>query len=421
MAPRKKKIKQSQINKLIVVFGIALLFATSVSYSYKFGFNQGLEQTRNVVIRNVSDIEVPDNLEEKVDFSIFWETWDLIQEKHPDGGDLDPQTFVYGAITGMVQSLGDVNTIFFKPEDSQKFTEDVRGRFSGVGMEIAIREEKLVVVAPLAGSPAEEAGIKAGDSITKIDGEETADLSIEEAVKKIRGPKGSTVILSVLRKGLSNSIDISVVRDDIEVEAMEIKELEDNISLVSVHSFNANIPFLFKTSLLKEAFSDTKGIILDLRNNPGGFLDIAVDIADWFLEKDALIVVERFNSGDRVEFISKRDGALKDKPVVILVNGGSASASEILAGALRVNRGIQLVGEKTFGKGTVQELEKLSDGSSLKVTIANWLLPDDSLIEGNGLIPNIVVSEGPSVDENGEIIDPQLDRAIEILKEEIAK
>jgi len=412
----KQKERQKKINQFIVALGMAFLFAVSVSYAYKLGFGEGLQQTRNIVIQNVSDIEVPEQVQEKADFSIFWEVWDLVNAKHPNGKDTDAQSLVYGAIKGMIESLDDPNTNFFNPEDSIKFTEDVKGRFSGTGMEIGIREEKLVVIAPLAGSPAEKAGLQTGDIISKIDGESTEGITIEEGVKKIRGPQGTTVTLTIIRKGVEEPLEIPVVRDNIEVPAMEIKELEEGISLMSVYNFNANIPFLFRTSMLKEAFSGTEGIVLDLRNNPGGFLDVAVDMADWFLAKDALIVTERFSSGEEEKFISKKDGVLKDIPVVILVNGGSASASEILAGSLRVNRNIQIVGEQTFGKGTVQELKKLSDGSSLKVTVAQWLLPDGSLIEGNGLVPNIVVSEQPEVNEEGQIVDPQLDRALEILK-----
>ena len=412
----KQKKRQKQINQFIVALGMAILFAVSVSYAYRLGLGEGLQQTRNIVIQNVSDIEVPDQVQEKADFSIFWETWNVINAKHPEGKSTDPQSLVYGAIQGMIESLDDPNTNFFSPEDSIKFTEDIKGRFSGVGMEIGIREEKLIVIAPLSKSPAEQAGLQAGDVISKIDGESTEGTTIEEGVKKIRGPEGTTVTLTIIREGLETPLEISVVRDNIEVPALEIKELEDGISLMSIYNFNANIPFLFRTSMLKDAFSETEGIILDLRNNPGGFLDVAVDVADWFLEKDVLIVTERFSSGEEERFMSRKDGVLKDIPVVILVNEGSASASEILAGSLRVNRGIQLVGEQTFGKGTVQELEKLSDGSSLKVTVAQWLLPDGSLIEGDGLVPNIVVPEKPEPNEEGEIIDPQLDRALEILK-----
>ncbi|MDD5710714.1 MAG: S41 family peptidase, partial [Candidatus Colwellbacteria bacterium] len=379
-----------------------------------------LSQTRNIVIQNVANMEAPEDSEaEDVDFSVFWEVWDMLQAKHPEIGTVDKQNLVYGAIKGLADAIGDPNTVFFTPEDAKKFNDDISGNFSGIGAEIGIRDGQLLVIAPLKDSPAEKAGIQAEDRVLAIDGASTVGISAEEAAKKMRGEAGTTVVLRISRNGLSEGLDISIVRDNIEIPTIDTSKVgkDGNILHIQIYNFNSNLSSLFRKTALGFRLTNRDGIILDLRNNPGGFLDEAVDLAGWFLEEGKVVVLEQFASGKEKAFEADGNGALKDVPVVILVNGGSASASEIVAGALRVNRGIQLVGETTFGKGTVQQLEGLSDDSSLKVTVASWLLPDGTLIEGNGLVPNYVVEITDEDVLAGR--DPQLEKAIELLEAQL--
>ncbi len=427
MPIQKKKdgFKSLQIPKgfafvMAILVSMALISYWSYSAGFSLGFDEGLRQTRNIVIQNVANMEAPEDSEaEGVDFSVFWEVWDMLQAKHPDAGEVGEQNLIYGAIKGMTDAIGDANTVFFTPEDAQKFNDDINGSFSGIGAEIGTRDGQLLIIAPLKDSPAEKAGLQAGDEVLAINGELTVGVSVEEAAKKMRGEAGTTVVLRISREGLPDGLDISIVRDNIQIPTIDTSTIgkDENILHIQIYNFNSNLSSLFRKTILGFKLSSRDGIILDLRNNPGGFLNEAVDLAEWFLEKGKVVVIEKFASEQDETFYSEGNGALKNVPMVILVNGGSASASEIVAGALRVNRGIQLVGETTFGKWTVQQLAGLSDDSSLKVTVANWLLPDGTLIEGNGLVPNYVVEITDEDVLAGK--DPQLDKAIELLEAQL--
>ncbi|MDD5710943.1 MAG: S41 family peptidase [Candidatus Colwellbacteria bacterium] len=417
---KSRELSRGLIFTTAVLMSLALVAYGSYSAGFSLGFDEGLGQTRNIVIQNVANMEAPEDSEaEDVDFSIFWEVWDMLQAKHPDIGTIDKQNLVYGAIRGMTDAIMDPNTVFFTPEDAQKFSDDINGSFSGIGAEIGIRDEQLIIIAPLKDSPAEKAGVQVGDKVLAIDGISTVGISTEEAAKKMRGDAGTTIVLRISRESLPEGMDISIVRDNIQIPTIDASTIgkNENILHIQVYNFNSNLSALFYKTVFGFKLSDHEGIILDLRNNPGGFLDEAVDLAGWFLEKGKTVVIEEFSSGQDKTFSADGNGSLRNVPMVILVNGGSASASEIVAGALRVNRGIQLVGETTFGKGTVQQLEDLSDDSSLKVTVANWLLPDETLIEGNGLIPNYVVELTDEDILAGR--DPQLDKAVELLEAQL--
>ncbi len=346
---------------------------------------------------------------EGVDFSLFWEAWKAIQEKHIKQGELDTQTLVYGAIRGLVGALDDPHSTFFTPEDTKRFYEDISGSFEGVGIEISIRKGVLTVISPLKGTPADQAGIRAGDKIIKIDETLTNDLTLDEAVNLIRGPGGTTVTLTVFREISDSSLDIPIVRDTIIVPVLEWEMKEPGIVYLQIFHFAEKTEDNLRIAIPQILNAGSEKIILDLRNNPGGLLDVSVAVAGFFLEEDSLVVSERFADGrEGHELRSGHGGALKDLPMVVLVNGGTASAAEILAEALRVNRGVQLVGEKTFGKGSVQELYSL-DSSSLKLTVAEWLTPKGESINDNGLEPDIVVEL--TEEDFEEERDPQLDRA----------
>jgi len=351
-----------------------------------------------------------------VDFSLFWEVWDLVNEKFVDKGSADTQAMVYGAIEGMIGSLDDPFTSFMEPELSQKFQEEINGEFGGVGIEIGMRDKRITVIAPLKDTPAFKAGIEAGDIIIKIDDKDTADISLQGAVSMIRGKKGTKIRLTIFRDNDQKTFEIT--RDTIKVPTVELEFIGENksIAYIQIHTFNRLVDNEFKNAAREVLASNADRIVLDLRNNPGGLLDSAIYIASWFLEDKTTVTIEKFGDGKEVIFQTENIGSLKHLPVVILANEGSASASEILAGALRDNRDVKIIGEKTFGKGSVQELFNLSDTkATLKVTIAKWLTPNGTSINKNGIEPTISVDRTTDDIENKR--DPQLDRAIEVVNE----
>ncbi len=352
---------------------------------------------------------------EEVDMSLLWEAWDTLENTYVNPKEIDHKKLVHGAISGMVSSLQDPYTTFFTPEETTTFLEDVSGEFEGVGMEIGIREEQLQVVAPLEGTPAERAGLRPGDKIIKIDDKSTADIIIEEAVTLIRGPKGTEVTLGVIRDGWSEIKEFTVKRAVIKVPSMEWELKENNIAHIKLYHFSEKSDKDFGKLAYEIINSSADKIVLDLRNNPGGYLERAQDIAGWFLERDQVVVIEDFGN-KREDEIYKAIGnsSFANYPLVVLINQGSASASEILASALRDNRNVKLIGETSFGKGSVQTLRQLTDGSSIKITLAKWLTPNGDQIMDRGLEPDIKVELTEEDWENK--YDPQLDRAIEELK-----
>ncbi|MCD6402246.1 S41 family peptidase [bacterium] len=383
--------------KIVLVF----LFLFTLSGSFVFGFYLGKWQC-------------PVCPPEEVDLSLLWQAWRILEERFVDKAAIDTQKMIYGAVSGMVKALGDPYTVFLNPEDTKRFIEDVKGTFEGVGMEIAIRKGQLQVVAPLEGTPAQKAGLLPGDKIMEVDGVSTADMTIEEAVDRIRGPKGTEVTLTIIREGWTEPKKISIIRGIIEVPSLKWEILEENIAYIKIYHFSEKASSDFRQAALEILNSPVDRIILDLRNNPGGYLEVAQDIAGWFLERDKVIAIEDFGNGERKEWKGRGPSSFVEYPIVVLINKGSASGSEILAGALRDNRNILLIGEKSFGKGSVQELERLSGGSSLKITVAKWLTPKGELITDKGLEPDIKVEMSFEDFEKG--MDPQLEKAIEIVK-----
>ncbi len=398
------------VKKFVPLAVGAVLLAGGLFY---FGYYLGSQNPQNIVISGVQDLNNPELV--KADFGIFWQAWDKIKTEHIDGEKAKDLDLVYGSISGMVDALKDPHTMFFPPEDSKKFEEDVRGNFGGIGAEIGIRNDQLVVIAPLKDSPAEKIGLLALDKIVQVDGESTVGWDVNEGVKNIRGEIGTTVKLSILRNGWESVKEFSIIRDVIRVPTVDVKMPSPEIAQVRLFAFNENAPRAVFNALI-EAVNEkqAQGLILDLRNNPGGYLEIAVDLAGWFLDKDSVVATERFRSGDEIVFRTRGTGALKDFPLVVLINGGSASASEILAGALRDQLGTKLIGEKSFGKGSVQELQPLKDGSKLKITVANWVLPKGQIIDKIGLTPDVEVKLTEE-DIKAEK-DPQVAKAVEVLK-----
>jgi len=349
---------------------------------------------------------------EEIDFSLFWEAWNKLEEKSVDKEKFDTQEMIYGAISGMVKSLEDPYTVFLNPEEAERFKEDISGTFEGVGMEIGIRKGQLQVIAPLEGTPAKKAGLRAGDKIIKVGDTLTTDITIDEAVNLIRGPKGTEVTLTIYREEWGSSQEIKIIRETIEIPSLDWEMLEDNIAHLKLYHFTEKASVDFRETAIKILNSPAEKIILDLRNNPGGYLEVAQDIAGWFLKRGDIVVIEE--GKERKVYKSQGSASLSEYPIVILINQGSASGSEILAGALRDNRGILIVGETSFGKGSVQELESLKGGSTLKITVAKWLTPKGELITDKGLEPDIKVEM--TEEDYEENRDPQLQKAIEIIK-----
>lgn len=390
-------------------FLLFIIFAVIISFAV--GFNVGQKQNSILFVGGVENQEV--GQPKKVDFSLFWDAWLMIEKNYPK--DLDYQKMVYGAIAGMVDSLGDPYTSFFNPEETKIFKEDVKGVFEGVGMEIGLRNGQLTVIAPLEGTPAQKAGLRSGDIVIKIDDSSTRDLSIEESVKLIRGVKGTEVVLTVFREGWTENKEIKIIRGVIEVPSLKWEIKESDIAYIRLYHFSEKANSDFNKAAKEILESPAKKIVLDLRDNPGGYLQVAQDITGWFIEKGQIVTIEDFGGNeDRREYKAEGNARFLNYPIVVLMNKGSASASEILAGALRDNRGVLLIGETSFGKGTVQEFREFSDDSGLKVTVAQWLTPNGSSISEVGLKPNIEIEMTAEDFDAGR--DPQLDKAMEIIK-----
>ncbi|MCX6712944.1 MAG: S41 family peptidase [Candidatus Vogelbacteria bacterium] len=358
---------------------------------------------------------------QNVDFSPFWKTWQILNDRFVNGTaainststkKATEQERVWGAISGMVSSLGDPYTVFMPPVEKTRFEEDIRGNFSGVGMEIGMKDGVPTVIAPLPDSPAKKAGILSGDKVLKVDGATTMDVPLDEVIRRIRGKEGTAVILNLLHEKERDPVDIRVVRAVINIPTLDQKTIAgksdtDKVYVISLYNFSAQSSDLFRNAI--QAFSRTGGnkLVLDLRGNPGGYLDAAVDMASWFLPQGKVVVQESYGTGKVTRIYSSSGYDIfkgKKLKMVVLVDRGSASASEILAGA-RAEHGVaKLIGEKTFGKGSVQELVPITENSSLKITIARWLTPAGKSISQNGLDPEILVKNAASSTPQNDII-----------------
>lgn len=361
------------------------------------------------------------------DLTDFWKAWNALESSYvlTDASSTVPtiKERVYGAIQGLASSYGDPYTVFMPPKEAKQFAESISGSFAGVGMEIDVKDGILTVVAPLKGTPAERAGIKAGDQIVTIDGKSTDGLSVDKAVSKIRGPIGTTVELTIIREG--KAMDIKIVRDTIQVpETEDGLDAESNVYHIALYEFTSNSADLFNQAFTRFKASGSRKLIIDLRGNPGGYLSSAVDIASHFLPRGAVVVTEDSDGKEENEVHTSR--GYNDLPegtkIVVLIDGGSASASEILAGALKDAKKATIIGTKSFGKGSVQTLLDLGKGS-LKITVARWVTPAGHWIMGNGITPDITVayasagSTGSSTSPQATTpkVDPQMLRAVKFL------
>ena len=411
-------IKSKQVLIFSIIISLALGFVGGF-WLQDLGATTGSTNTIKTLVNK------EEGAPENVDFSLFWKVYNDLSAKYVDKGKVDAQKILYGAISGLVNSVGDPYTVFFEPVTSKKFQEEISGSFGGIGIEIGKRNGVLTVISPIKDTPAFKAGIKSGDKILKIDGKPSANLAIEEAVNLIRGKKGTKVVLNI-QTDTNTPRDVELIRDAIKIPTIDWKLIEHNnkkVAYMQIYSFNQTVDSEFKKASEEILKSDADSLIIDLRNNPGGLLDSAINLAGWFLDKNQIVVSEAFGNGTTNEFRSDGNSALKKYPTIVLMNGGSASASEILAGALHDNRKIKVVGEKSFGKGSVQELQNYGDGSSLKVTIAKWLTPNGISISEKGIEADVEVKfSEEDMKEEGKIEigtpgkDAQLDKALEIIR-----
>ncbi len=346
-----------------------------------------------------------------IDFRQFWDAWDLIKESYVHQP-VSEESLFYGAMQGLFSALDDPYSMFFTPESAEEFNMELDGTFFGIGAEIGTRDDTIVIVAPLADSPAEQAGVMAGDSIVAIDGQETYGMSVNDAVSLIRGEEGTPVVLTMWRDGWKDVRDIEIVRGEINLDSVEWEIRDDGIAVVNIYMFNEDTTTLFQAAVQEILTQDVSGIVLDLRNNPGGLLTEAVNVAGFWIDGKTA-VIEKVQD-KQTEISAAGVAQLAGIPTVVLINGGSASGSEILAGALQDYNVATLIGEQTFGKGSVQEMYELPDGSAVKITVAEWLTPLGRFINDVGIEPDRIVEFTQEDYDAGKT--PQFDAAIDFLQ-----
>jgi len=396
--------------RFFIVLTAVVVLAASFGAGTLFGYGSRSEVEK---IMSVFNKETPQEFKE-IDFEPFWKALRLVESKHVGDEEIDRQALVWGAIEGMVASLGDPYTVFLPPVELEDFESEIKGEFSGIGAEIGIRRDTLTIIAPIKGSPAEQGGLKAGDRVLKIDDAFTGELTLDEAVHMIRGERGTKVVLTIMRNGEDEPREVSITRDLIKVPNIIAEKETDQVFRIQLASFSQTSGQDFANAVRDFRRSGAKTLILDLRNNPGGFFSEAVEIASWWLPEGEVVAKEEYRDRAPTEHTSYGFNDLNGVKTVILVNRGSASASEILAGALQEHKKATLIGEKTFGKGSVQELEPVTKETSVKITVAKWLTPSGKSISKEGLTPDreIDIPQDAEPDE-----DPVLAEAIRFLEE----
>lgn len=347
------------------------------------------------------------------DLDLFWTVWEKLEDQYVDSDKINGETMVYGSIKGLVDSLSDPYTVFMTPDETKEFSSSLEGTLEGIGAQLTVKDKKLIIVSPLKNSPAEKAGLLAGDIIDKIEGKPTSEMTLLDAVMNIRGEKGTTVIMTIIRES-NEPFDVSIVRDSIDIESVTVEKLDGDLVYLGVNQFNDKTNDEFGKAISELILDEPKGLIVDLRFNGGGYLDIAVELLSYLLPSgtDAVLIKERGKEDNMLK--TNGNPKLLKTPLVVLVNESSASASEILAGAIQDHQRGIIMGAKTFGKGSVQQVDTFSDGSSIRMTIAKWFTPNGRTINEVGLIPDMIVETTEEDFKNEK--DPQKDAAINYLK-----
>ena len=412
MNPMTKELKK----KILSIIAIVVLGCVILGSGVWIGWTVGRNHPKNIVVSEATNIQ-PNGSTTSADFNTFWAAWQDIQNESLWTPSTTPTQMMYGAITGMVGSLGDPYTEFFTPADSSQFTQDITGNFGGIGAELGENTStQIVVMSAISSTPAFAAGLKPQDIIASINGSSTASMNIDDAVNLIRGTVGTNVTLGILRQGWSAPKNFTITRANIQVPTVEFS-MKGDIAYIQLNEFTQDADTLFYQALQNAVNANAKGIVLDLRGDPGGYLQVAVDISGYFLKPGSPVVKEVGRTVPEQDYTATGSGALDTMPMAILIDSGSASAAEILSGALNDDRSVPLIGARSFGKGTVQQLENLPDGSSLKITVAHWVLPSGRILDHDGLLPNYPVAITDAQVAAGK--DPQLDEALSIVTDEI--
>lgn len=397
----------------ILVFGIGLF--AGKTWDIK---NQISNDSGQVAIAKVIDL-YSQTRSDKVSFDQFWDIWNIIKEKHV-AQPVDEVKLFYGALKGMVAGLDDEYSVYFPPAEAEEFSKDLSGEFEGIGAEIGLKDNQLVIVAPLTGSPAEKAGLKTGDKILLINDEDTFGFTLDKAVAKIRGPKGSTVKLTITSDGLQKAREVNIIRAKINVPTIVWEMKSNNMAYLRISYFNEKTWDEFDKAVKEILVKNPTGLILDMRSNPGGYLDTSVMVASEWIEK-GVVVRERFSDNKENKYDSNGSHRLTALKTIVLVDEGTASGAEIVAGALQDYKLAQIVGMKTYGKGSVQEFEPLPDGSALKITVAKWFTPLNQQIDKKGITPDVVLEKMAEEVKNdkGDVVDYKdlgLEKALDMLK-----
>lgn len=392
--------------KFVITIVVILAFAGT----FLLGFGSAASISGGWLGQQITAIRFGGSKQSAIDFNLYWDTWNRVHRDYV--GDINDQSLLYSSIKGMVNGLNNPYTIFLDPAEAKRFKEDVTGEFSGIGVEIGMKDKVLTVIAPLDDTPAQKAGLKNGDIIAKIGEKDTSAITIDDAVSLIRGPKDTVVKLTVLPKSSNDLKELEIRRDTITIKSVKFEIKNNSIGYLHITQFSQDTPNEVRKALDDMKDKKISGIILDLRNNPGGYLDGAQQVASQFISA-GVVVSEQEKNGSKKDLYTTQDPVFPDLPMVVLVNNGSASASEIVAGAVQDRGRAKLVGEKTFGKGSVQSVEKLAGGASLKITVAKWLTPLGRQIDGEGIKPDVEVKLSPADESAGK--DPQLDKALELV------
>ncbi len=397
---------KNKITNIVLILSLAV---------FLFGSGYKLGEYKTLNPATLVNYATPQNTPPGFDFGLFLDTWNKLQQKYIDKKKIDSKKMFYGALKGMVAAVDDPYTFFLTPDENRQTKEDLGGKFEGIGAQLGLKDNRIVIIAPIKNSPAESAGVKAGDYINKVNDEATKTWTLTQAVSKIRGNKGTKVALTLERNG--KEFTVTIIRDQITVSSVDLN-YENKVATLKLNQFGENTNKEWDKAITdiksKWDSKQIKGMVLDLRDNPGGYLDSAVYLAAEFLPPGKLVIKQESTTGNSRDYVVERKGRLPDIPLVVLINKGSASASEILAGALRDYRRATLIGEKSFGKGSVQEALDLKGGAGLHVTVAKWILPNGDWINSKGIEPDIkienVVKEGNTLDRSSDL---QLEKAID--------
>lgn len=403
-APSSKPLFSFMLAVVVFLVGIGVGYVAAPTVGGPIDDGDGVAELLNVD-------RGKDHTGNDVDFGLFWQVWDEVKTRHVDQP-VNEVELLYGAVAGLVAGTGDPYSIFLDPSTTEEFLSEINGSFEGIGIEIGIKNEKLTVISPLKGSPAEAAGLLPGDRIAAVNGMDTAFMSLNEAVQEIRGERGTTVSLTIERESEDELFDVDIVRDVIHIESVQWEFVEKKgtqIAVIAITNFNSDTTAAFMEAVNDVVLKQPDAIVLDLRNNPGGFLDASIEIASQWVTDGDVVVYEEDSAGQKSPYTAEGGSPLASYPTLVLINGGSASASEILAGALKDHGFAEIIGTTSFGKGSVQDYQLFDDGSSLKLTVSRWLTPNEARIDGVGIYPDYEVDR--TAEDFSSDRDPQLDAA----------